>query len=114
MSIKPQYSQEFRDIWLHDPELRDWLQVIESTTGPVAKCKFCGVILRSHYGDLKSHGMSKKHQQNKKVNKLFNTYCKFDISGLANWSAKRGLLAGTLDQRFEENRWQWLHVYVRR
>ncbi|XP_050506454.1 uncharacterized protein LOC126884540 isoform X2 [Diabrotica virgifera virgifera] len=64
---KPQYRQHFRDSWLQDPHLKDWLQVIESTTGQEAKCKFCGTTLRSHYGDLKSHGMSKKHQQNKKV-----------------------------------------------
>ncbi|GBP66314.1 hypothetical protein EVAR_77931_1 [Eumeta japonica] len=64
---KPQYTQHFRDSWLQDPHLKDWLQVIESTAGQVAKCKFCGTTLRSHYGDLKSHGMSKKHLQNKKV-----------------------------------------------
>ncbi|GBP31943.1 hypothetical protein EVAR_18482_1 [Eumeta japonica] len=64
---KPQYTQHFRDSWLQDPHLKDWLQVIESTAGQVAKCKFCGTTLRSHYGDLKSHGISKKHLQNKKV-----------------------------------------------
>lgn len=68
---KPQYTQHFRDSWLQDPHLKDWLQVIESTTGQLAKCKFCGTTLRSHYGDLKSHGMSKKHLQNKKVNNCF-------------------------------------------
>lgn len=67
MPKPPQYSQKFRDSWLQDPALKDWLQMIESTTGQVAKCKFCGTTLRSHYGDLKSHGMSKKHQQNAKV-----------------------------------------------
>ncbi|CAG9793612.1 unnamed protein product [Diatraea saccharalis] len=64
---KPQYKQQFRDSWLQDPHLKDWLQAIESTTGRVAKCKFCGTTLRSHYGDLKTHGMSKKHLQNKKL-----------------------------------------------
>lgn len=68
---KPQYSQKFRDSWLHDPLLKDWLQVIESTAGQVPKCKFCGTILRSHYGDIKTHGMSKKHQQNTKVTGCF-------------------------------------------
>ena len=52
---KPQYTQKFRDSWLQDPNFKDWLQVIESTAGQVAKCKFCGTTLRSHYGDLKSH-----------------------------------------------------------
>ncbi|KAF2879095.1 hypothetical protein ILUMI_27072 [Ignelater luminosus] len=62
---KPQYTQHFRDSWLQDPHLKDWLQVIKSTTGQVAKCKFCDTTLRSHYGDLKSHGKSKKHLQKK-------------------------------------------------
>lgn len=74
---KPQYTQQFRDSWLQDPHLKDWLQVIESTAGKVPKCKFCGTTLRSHYGDLKSHGMSKKHQQNKKVNDLVYLYYSF-------------------------------------
>lgn len=68
---KPQYSQKFRNSWLQDPHLKDWLQVIESTAGQVPKCKFCGTILRSHYGDIKTHGMSKKHQQNMKVTGCF-------------------------------------------
>lgn len=69
---KPQHMQHFRNSWLQDPHLKDWLQVIESTAGQeVAKCKFCGTTLRSYYGDLKSHGMSKKHLQNKKVNECY-------------------------------------------
>ncbi|CAG5037679.1 unnamed protein product [Parnassius apollo] len=64
---KPQYSQKFRDSWLQDPDFKEWLQAVESTTGQVAKCKFCGTILRSHYGDLKTHALLKKHQQNRKV-----------------------------------------------
>ncbi|CAG9782434.1 unnamed protein product [Diatraea saccharalis] len=64
---KPQYIQKFRDSWLRDPDLKDWLQVIESTGGQTAKCKFCGTLLRNHYGDLKNHGLSKKHQQNSKI-----------------------------------------------
>lgn len=68
---KPQYLQKFRNSWLQDPHLKDWLQVIESTAGQVPKCKFCGTILRSHYGDIKTHGMSKKYQQNTKVTGCF-------------------------------------------
>ena len=64
---KPQYTQKFRDSWLRDSQLKDWLQVVESTGGLVAKCKLCGSILRNHYGDLKNHGLSKKHLQNSKV-----------------------------------------------
>lgn len=71
---KTQYTQHFRHSWLQDPQLKDWLQIIESTAGQVAKCKLCGTTLRSHYGDLKSHGMSKKHLQNKKVNDCFLYY----------------------------------------
>lgn len=67
---KPQYTQKFRDCWLRDPGLKDWLQVVESTGGPVAKCKLCGTLLRNHYGVLKNHRLSKKHLQNSKV-------CKF-------------------------------------
>ncbi|XP_061728457.1 uncharacterized protein LOC133533482 [Cydia pomonella] len=64
---KPQYTQKFRDSWLRVPELKDWLQVVESTAGPVAKCKLCGTLLRNHFGDLKNHGLSKKHRRNSKI-----------------------------------------------
>ncbi|GBP01563.1 hypothetical protein EVAR_101094_1 [Eumeta japonica] len=64
---KPQYTQHFRDSWLQDPHLKDWLQVIESTAGQVAKCKFCGTTLRSHYGDLKSHGIKEASTKQKVI-----------------------------------------------
>ncbi|GBP12625.1 hypothetical protein EVAR_10281_1 [Eumeta japonica] len=34
---KPQYTQKFRDGWLHDLGLKAWLHVVESTGGPVPK-----------------------------------------------------------------------------
>ncbi|CAH1982661.1 unnamed protein product [Acanthoscelides obtectus] len=52
---KPQYTQKFRDAWLKDPSLKEWLLVIDSTLGRAAKCKFCSKIITSHYADLKSH-----------------------------------------------------------
>ncbi|CAH2006551.1 unnamed protein product [Acanthoscelides obtectus] len=52
---KPQYTQKFRDAWLKDPSLKEWLLVIDSTLGREAKCKFCSKIITSHYADLKSH-----------------------------------------------------------
>ncbi|GBP09560.1 hypothetical protein EVAR_76563_1 [Eumeta japonica] len=61
------YTQKFRDSWLCDKELKDWLQVVETTAGKVAKCKFCGTLLRNHYGDLKNYTLSKKHKQNSKI-----------------------------------------------
>jgi hypothetical protein len=59
---KPQYAQKFRQAWLKDPLLKDWLQAVEST----AKCKLCSQILTSRYSELKSHGESRKHKTNAK------------------------------------------------
>lgn len=64
---KTQYTQKFRESWLQDVYLKCWLQVVESTSGPRAKCKHCGIILRNHYTDLKNHAATKKHMQNVKV-----------------------------------------------
>ncbi|CAH1986939.1 unnamed protein product [Acanthoscelides obtectus] len=64
---KPQYTQKFRNAWLKDPSLKEWLLVIDSTLGREAKCKFCSKILTSRYADLKSHGESKKHKENASV-----------------------------------------------
>ncbi|CAH1955688.1 unnamed protein product [Acanthoscelides obtectus] len=56
---KPQYTQKFRDAWLKDPSLKEWLLVIDSTLGREAKCKFCSKIITSRYADLKSHDSDK-------------------------------------------------------
>ncbi|CAF4953462.1 unnamed protein product [Pieris macdunnoughi] len=32
---KPQYTQKFRDCWLRDSQLKDWLEVVESTAGGI-------------------------------------------------------------------------------
>ncbi|KYB28419.1 hypothetical protein TcasGA2_TC032556 [Tribolium castaneum] len=60
--LKLQYTQKFRDAWLKDPILKDWLVVVESIAGKEAKCKFCSKIVTSRYADLKAHGESKKHK----------------------------------------------------
>lgn len=64
---KPQYTQKFRAIWLKDPALRGWLEVVKSTTGETSKCKYCKQLLRNHYNDLKAHSLSKKHKVNEKL-----------------------------------------------
>lgn len=64
---KPQYLQKFRSIWLKDPTLCGWLEVVQTTSGEVAKCRYCKQILRNHYNDLKSHSLSKKHKSNETI-----------------------------------------------
>lgn len=61
------YEQKFRDAWLKDPLLKNWLTTVESTSGSVAKCKFCGLCLTSRYADLKNDGISKKHKKNENI-----------------------------------------------
>lgn len=62
--MSKQYEQKFRNAWLKDPVLKNWLTCVESTTEKIAKCKFCGVQLASRYADLKNHGSSQKHRKN--------------------------------------------------
>lgn len=64
---KPQYTQKFRDVWLKDPTLKDWLITVESTIGKTAKCKFCICTLSNKYSDLKYHAASKKHKSNSNI-----------------------------------------------
>lgn len=61
---KPQYTQKFRAAWLKDPELKDWLTEVSSTSGSIAKCKVCHCTLNTKYSDLKMHSLSKKHKVN--------------------------------------------------
>ncbi|XP_053594748.1 uncharacterized protein LOC128667670 [Microplitis demolitor] len=65
--MSSQYHQKFRNCWLQDPLLKDWLQSIDSTAGKLAKCTMCGITLRNYYADLKSHASTKKHQENSKL-----------------------------------------------
>jgi hypothetical protein len=62
--MSKQYEQKFRPAWLKDPLLKQWLTTAESTSGIVAKCKFCGSRLTSRYADLKNHTNFKKHKSN--------------------------------------------------
>ncbi|VEN44313.1 unnamed protein product [Callosobruchus maculatus] len=61
------YVQKFRNIWLKDPILKEWLIEISSTEGSLAKCKFCQCKLSNKYSDLKTHAESKKHKANRKL-----------------------------------------------
>lgn len=63
---KAKYEQKFRDAWLKDPDLKEWVTRVQSTSGEVTKCRVCNSILRNHYGDLKSHAKTVKHKQNMK------------------------------------------------
>jgi hypothetical protein len=83
--MSKQYEQKFRPAWLKDPLLKQWLTTAESTSGIVAKCKFCGSRLTSRYADLKNHANSKKHLHklpvhlrdlvlSQKQNKIVNSY----------------------------------------
>lgn len=58
------YTQKFRDVWLKDPCLKNWLLAVDSTIGKIAKCKFCMCTLNNKYSDLKNHGNTKKHISN--------------------------------------------------
>ncbi|XP_050337888.1 uncharacterized protein LOC126764133 [Bactrocera neohumeralis] len=57
MFSKRQYSQKFRDFWLKDPILKDWLQVVEDNDGnKVAKCR----VAESLYRFKKSYNNQRK------------------------------------------------------
>lgn len=65
---KPQYIQKFRQSWLQDPILKEWLNVeVVAGGSEIAKCKVCGNKLKNHYADLKSHALTQKHLQSMKV-----------------------------------------------
>jgi hypothetical protein len=64
---KAQYTQKFRDAWMKDPLLKEWLVNVESTVGKIAKCKFCICTLTNKYSDLKNHVNSKKHKMNAEI-----------------------------------------------
>lgn len=64
---KPQYSQKFRDAWLKDENLKDWLIAVSSMAGNQAKCKICHIFLNNHYNDLKRHTESKKHKTSENI-----------------------------------------------
>lgn len=64
---KPQYEQKFRQAWLKDPLLKNWLIAVESSSGITGKCKMCNQILSNRYADLKSHKDSKKHKKNENL-----------------------------------------------
>jgi hypothetical protein len=64
---KAQYNQKFRDAWMKDPLLKEWLVNVESTVGKIAKCKFCICTLTNKYSDLKNHVNSKKHKMNAEI-----------------------------------------------
>lgn len=61
------YEQKFRDVWMKDSALKDWLTFVESTSGKVAKCKFCMCSLRNKYCDLKNHANARKHKSNAEI-----------------------------------------------
>jgi hypothetical protein len=64
---KAQYTQKFRDAWMKDPLLKEWLVNVESTVGKIAKCKFCICTLTNKYSDLKNHANSRKHKMNAEI-----------------------------------------------
>lgn len=63
---RPQYHQKFRNEWLKDPQLKDWLIDHVTEKGSVPKCKFCHCLLAPKLCDLKAHAKTKKHQSNAK------------------------------------------------
>nr|CAI5842354.1 unnamed protein product [Callosobruchus analis] len=61
---EPQYTEKFREVWLKDPVLKEWLVAVENTRGKEAKCKFYCCIITSRYADLKSHALTNRHKTN--------------------------------------------------
>ncbi|XP_049528983.1 uncharacterized protein LOC125947753 [Dermacentor silvarum] len=53
-------KRRFRDEWLRDQKLKDWISPTEH--GQVMKCKYCNCVLRPHYTDLLKYADSKKHK----------------------------------------------------
>ncbi|CAN7943075.1 unnamed protein product [Ixodes hexagonus] len=56
---KMKYSQKFRDEWLKDPMLCNWLVCKTKKCGTkVAQCKYCRCELGTKYSDLGKHRVS--------------------------------------------------------
>ncbi|KAH0563699.1 hypothetical protein KQX54_004773 [Cotesia glomerata] len=59
---KSLYIQKFRDDWLTDPLLKDWLTSVVNEAGEkLSKCLMCGTTLKNHYSTLKDHASASKH-----------------------------------------------------
>lgn len=60
MPKKPPYIQQFREEWLKDEELKDWIQKVPTDKTKV-RCRFCQCLLSCKYSGLRDHSKSEKH-----------------------------------------------------
>uniref|UniRef100_A0A1B0DM60 Uncharacterized protein n=1 Tax=Phlebotomus papatasi TaxID=29031 RepID=A0A1B0DM60_PHLPP len=59
------YEQRFRDAWLQNPLLKDWLRDCYSADGiREARCIYCNIRLCPRFIDLSKHAMTRKHLRN--------------------------------------------------
>lgn len=58
---KPQYTHQFRSIWLKDELFKDWLHEVKEDSSK-AFCKACCTTIRAKRSDLVNHSASQKHK----------------------------------------------------
>ncbi|XP_059619640.1 uncharacterized protein LOC132263723 [Phlebotomus argentipes] len=59
------YEQRFRDAWLQNPLLKDWLRDCYTPDGVrEARCLYCNIRLCPRFIDLSKHAMTRKHLRN--------------------------------------------------
>lgn len=63
MPKKAPYTQKFRTVWLENELCRDWITP-ETRDNTKAYCKFCKVVIRARWPDIKTHSETRKHQLN--------------------------------------------------
>ncbi|XP_055695837.1 uncharacterized protein LOC129797377 [Lutzomyia longipalpis] len=63
--IQKRYEQRFRDAWLENPLLKDWLRDCYTPEGiREARCIYCNIRLCPRFIDLSKHAMTRKHMKN--------------------------------------------------
>lgn len=63
--MPPQYTQKFREEWLKEKQLKEWIIELENDNTKV-RCRFCKCEIRTKRYDLKQHLKTKKHVETSK------------------------------------------------
>jgi len=63
--MAPQYAQKFRDEWLKDKNVKEWIVELENDNTKV-RCRFCKCDIRTKKYDLNQHLKTKKHMETSK------------------------------------------------
>ena len=65
--IKKKYGQKFRNSWLKEAELKDWLMRSVSPRDKektLAKCRYCSTLMTPKISVLRKHAASESHVKN--------------------------------------------------